>query len=129
MALPGCVVAGLDIALLDGQLLVGADQGGGYAKTRFSDALHRNSLKFADGLHHLFNGQKLVMTVSIGIASEERDNETSDLDIFARADLALDKVKQAGRNGYATRTATVNAPHLHCPEQDTENREHHLTAE
>ncbi|GAA5656755.1 MULTISPECIES: GGDEF domain-containing protein [Brucella] len=57
-----------------------------------------------------FNGQKLVMTVSIGIASEERDNETSDLDVFARADLALYKVKQAGRNGYATRTATVNAP-------------------
>ncbi|WKT93264.1 diguanylate cyclase [Brucella anthropi] len=58
-----------------------------------------------------FNGQKLAMTVSIGIASEERDNETSDLDVFARADLALYKVKQAGRNGYATRTATVNAPH------------------
>ena len=57
-----------------------------------------------------FNGQKLAMTVSIGIASEERDNETSDLDVFARADLALYKVKQAGRNGYATRTATVNAP-------------------
>ncbi|MBB3215728.1 diguanylate cyclase (GGDEF)-like protein [Ochrobactrum sp. RC6B] len=58
----------------------------------------------------VFNGRKLILTVSIGIASEEPGDERSDLDVFARADLALYKVKQAGRNGYATRTTTVNAP-------------------
>ncbi|MHC5231059.1 GGDEF domain-containing protein [Brucella sp. LJL56] len=80
----------------------------------------------------VFNGQKLAMTVSIGIAGEEAGNETSDLDVFARADLALYKVKQAGRNGYATRTTTVNAPlSLSRGRQPvaTENREHRLTAE
>lgn len=58
----------------------------------------------------VFNGQKLVMTVSIGIASEEHGNAASDLDVFARADLTLYKVKQAGRNGYAIRTAIMNVP-------------------
>lgn len=66
----------------------------------------------------LFNGQKHAMTVSIGIASEEQGNGASDLDVFARADLTLYKVKQAGRNGYATRTGTRNTPvDAPCPEQ------------
>ncbi len=64
-----------------------------------------------NGAPLVFHGQKLAMTVSIGIASEERGKETDDLDVFARADLALYKVKQAGRNGYATSAAKVNIRH------------------
>lgn len=52
-------------------------------------------------------GQFLNMSVSIGIATRTATDVRADIDVLARADMALYKVKQAGRDGYATLTTTV----------------------
>lgn len=53
------------------------------------------------------NGERLPMTVSIGIAAQAIGGGQGP-DPLERADMALYRVKQAGRNGYATTTETVS---------------------
>jgi len=54
-----------------------------------------------------YDGQHLDMSVSIGVATRAASDVRADIDVLARADMALYKVKQAGRDGYATLTTTV----------------------
>ncbi|WP_292159255.1 GGDEF domain-containing protein [Mesorhizobium sp.] len=53
------------------------------------------------------DGQFLSMSVSSGIAARDASDVRADIDVLAHADVALYKVKQAGRDGYATLTTTV----------------------
>jgi diguanylate cyclase (GGDEF)-like protein len=46
-----------------------------------------------------FNKTKFVITASIGIACEPRENDTPE-DAFKKADIALYKAKDQGKNGY-----------------------------
>lgn len=54
-----------------------------------------------------YDGKSLDMSVSIGIATRTASDARADIDVLARADMALYRVKQAGRDGYATLTTTI----------------------
>lgn len=55
----------------------------------------------------VLDGRHMDMTVSIGVAARTGDGKNS-ADALARADLALYRVKQAGRDGYAMTGETVS---------------------
>jgi diguanylate cyclase (GGDEF)-like protein len=59
--------------------------------------LEQRCVKIQEALSHVKDGIPPV-TLSIGIALEDRHTETND--VFADADTALYEVKQHGRNGY-----------------------------
>ncbi|RNF36379.1 GGDEF domain-containing protein [Paracoccus methylarcula] len=49
----------------------------------------------------------VTISASIGIAARAANNIWADIDVLARADMALYNVKKAGRDGYATTSVTA----------------------
>jgi diguanylate cyclase (GGDEF)-like protein len=73
------------------------------------------ALEFSERLHQAinkavlkFNGSAIRYTVSIGLAEYDNDPEVSIDDLLARADKALYRAKQSGRNQTAIFNSQLN---------------------